>query len=112
MADSERMDIGQTSEQLIHVQLDLEHGHCLLDLGVVARCTIDRLWDIFEHEIEENFILLQDRPIRSQYHGQEENADRGYQLWLSKFGRVLVPCLRWNKRRPSNPQCWDGRRAS
>ena len=62
MADSERMNIRQTSEQLIHVKLDLKHGHRLLDLGVVARCAIDGLWNIFEHKVEEDFILLPGRP--------------------------------------------------
>lgn len=32
MAYAEGMDVGQTSEELVHVQLDLEHGHGLLDL--------------------------------------------------------------------------------
>lgn len=58
MTNADCVDIGQASEQLVHVQLDLQHGHRLLDPGVVSRCTVDSLGDILKHEVKENFILL------------------------------------------------------
>lgn len=60
MADAEGMNIGETPEQLVHVQLDLKHWHCLLDLGVVAGGTVDGLWDVFEDKVEIDLILLKD----------------------------------------------------
>lgn len=58
MADAQGMNIGQASEQLVHVELDLEHRHSLLDLGVVARGTIHGFGDVLKHQVEENLFLL------------------------------------------------------
>lgn len=58
VTDADCVDVGQASEQLVYVQLDLQHGHRLLDPGIVSRSTVDGLGDILEHEVEENFILL------------------------------------------------------
>lgn len=58
MADTKSMNIGETPEQLVHVQLDLKHWHCLLNLGVVTGGTVDGLWDILEDKVEIDLILL------------------------------------------------------
>jgi len=58
MADTQGMNIGQASEQLVHVELDLEHRHGLLDLGIMARSAIHCLGDVFKHQVEENLFLL------------------------------------------------------
>lgn len=60
MADAESVNIGETPEQLVHVQLDLKHWHCLLDLGVVTGGTVDGLWDVLEDKVEIDLILLKD----------------------------------------------------
>ena len=52
------MDVCEGTEDLIHVQLDIEHGHRLLELCVVARSAIDRLWHEFEQQIQEHLVLL------------------------------------------------------
>lgn len=55
------MNVGKRTEELIHVQFDLEHGHWLLQLRVVATSTIYSFGNVFEHEIEINFVLLKNR---------------------------------------------------
>ena len=51
MADAHRMNVGEGSEELIHVQLDGEHGHGRLEFDEMARGAIDRLGDEFEDEV-------------------------------------------------------------
>jgi hypothetical protein len=43
---------------LVHIQFDLKHGHDLLQLRIVPRCSVDSLWDEFEDQIEVEFIFL------------------------------------------------------
>lgn len=43
---------------MIHVELDLEHWHGLLEFGVVATRAIYSFGDIFEHKVEVHFIFL------------------------------------------------------
>jgi len=43
------MDVGEGAEELIHIQLDLEHGHWLLKFGIMAACAIYSFGDIFEY---------------------------------------------------------------
>ncbi len=52
------MDVGQRSEELIDVQLDLEDRHGSLHLVEISRSSIDCLWDVLEDEIEVDFVLL------------------------------------------------------
>lgn len=59
VADTDAVDVGQTAEQLIHIKLDKKHRHRLLELRVVSRGAVYRLWHVLKHEIEEDFILLQ-----------------------------------------------------
>jgi hypothetical protein len=58
MADTDRMDVGERTKELVHVQFDLEHGHGLLEFGIMATSAIDSFWNVFEDEIEVNFIFL------------------------------------------------------
>lgn len=44
---------------MIHVELDLEHWHWLLEFGVVATSAIYSFGDIFEHKVEVHFIFLE-----------------------------------------------------
>ena len=43
---------------MVHVQFNLEHGHGLLELGIVPAGTVHGLWDVFEDKIEIDFIFL------------------------------------------------------
>ena len=43
---------------LVHVQLDLQHRHGLLELCVVTASTIHGLWNVFEDKVEVHFIFL------------------------------------------------------
>lgn len=58
VTDADCVDVGQATEQLVHVQLDLQHRHGLLDPGIVSSSTVNGLGDILEHEVQENLILL------------------------------------------------------
>ena len=58
VTDADRVDVHQRTQKLIHVELDLQHRHRLLELRVVATCAIDGLGDVFEHKIEIHFVFL------------------------------------------------------
>lgn len=53
------MDISQGTQELIHVQFDLEGRHGLFQFGIVATRTIDSFRYIFEHKVEINLVLLE-----------------------------------------------------
>ena len=48
----------RAATHLVHVQLDLQHGHGLLELGVVSRCAVHRFWDELEDEVEIDLVFL------------------------------------------------------
>jgi hypothetical protein len=58
MADTLGVDVCQRPEQLVDVQLHLQHGHRRLELVEVTRCAVDGLWDILEDKVEVDFIFL------------------------------------------------------
>ena len=60
VADADGMNVHEGTEELVHIQLDLEHGHRLLELGIVPAGAIHGFWDIIEHEVEVHFIFLSD----------------------------------------------------
>ena len=66
MADADGVNVHERTEELVHIQLDLEHGHGLLELGVVPAGTVHGLWDIFEHKIEVHFVFLRIEDHQSQ----------------------------------------------
>lgn len=49
VAYTDGMDVGKGAEELVHVELDLEHGHGLFEFGVVPAGAVDSFWDVFEH---------------------------------------------------------------
>jgi hypothetical protein len=53
------MNVGKRTEELIHVQFDLQHRHRLFEFCIVATGAIDCFWDVFKNEVEVNFVLLQ-----------------------------------------------------
>jgi len=58
MADALRMDICEGTEKLVNVKFDLENRHSRLHLVEISRRTIDRLGNIFLHQVEIHLILL------------------------------------------------------
>jgi hypothetical protein len=94
VTDAYRVDVGKGSEKLssqlgtqsiafntgrrrtahlVHVQLDLQHRHRLLQFRVVSRSAVYGLGDKFEHQVEVNFVLLSlsapSRPAQSRRDG-------------------------------------------
>ena len=51
VADPDRVDVGEGTEELVHVELDVVHRHRLLELGVVTRRAVDGFGDVFEDEV-------------------------------------------------------------
>ena len=58
MTDTLRMDIGQSSEQLVNVQLDFENRHRRFHLVEESRGTIHRLRYKLLHKVQINLIFL------------------------------------------------------
>jgi hypothetical protein len=58
VAYSLRMDVGQRAEQLVDVQLDLEHGHDGLELAEVSRGAIDGFRDVFQDQVQVDLVSL------------------------------------------------------
>lgn len=61
MTDANGMNVGKGSQQLVHVKLDLQHRHGLLELGIVATGAVDGFGNIFENKIEVYFVFLGDK---------------------------------------------------
>lgn len=72
------MDVGQRPEELVDVQLDLQHGHRSLEFVEVTGCTVNSLWDILENEVEVDFIFLKDFeiPVSPRERGNEGRKGR------------------------------------
>lgn len=58
VTDADGVDVHEGAEELVHIQLDLEHGHGLLELDIVAASAVDGLGDVFEHKVEVHFVFL------------------------------------------------------
>lgn len=59
MANAQGVDVGQASEQLVHVQLDETDGNSLLGFAIVTGHFVDCLRNIFQDKVKKNFIFLQ-----------------------------------------------------
>jgi len=53
------MDVCQRAEQLVHVQLDLENWHGLLEFDVVPAGSVHGFGYVFQYEVEVDFVLLE-----------------------------------------------------
>ena len=58
MADADGVDVHEGTEELVHVELDLQHRHGLLELGIVTTSAIHGLGDVFKDKVEVHFIFL------------------------------------------------------
>lgn len=58
VTDADRVDVHERTEELVHVEFDLQHRHGLLKLGVVTASAIHGLGDVFENKVEVHFIFL------------------------------------------------------
>ena len=47
VADTDGVDVHEGAEELVHVKLDLEHGHWLLELCIVAARSVNGFWNVF-----------------------------------------------------------------
>lgn len=52
------MYVGERAKELVDVEFDFEGRHSHLHLIKVARCSVYGLGDIFQYEIEVNFVFL------------------------------------------------------
>ena len=91
------MNVGERTEELIHVQFNLQHRHWLLEFRIVTTGTIDSLWDVLEDEVEVNFVFL------GSGLEQCERVDAE---------KISPPSLHWSKKRHEDRQHWDARRVS
>lgn len=91
MADADGMDVHEGTEELIHIQLDLEHGHGLLELGIVPAGAVHRLWDVFKHKVEVHFIFLSVGLCQKRISWQES---KDWRVLLHRCGERLwsLPC--------------------
>lgn len=58
MTNALRMDVGQRSEELINIELDFEHWHHSLELVEVAGSAVYGFGDIFEDQVQVDFVSL------------------------------------------------------
>ena len=58
MTDPYRVNVGQGSEELIHVQFDVVHRHRLFEFRVVSRGSVNGFGNVFEYEVEVDFVLF------------------------------------------------------
>lgn len=77
VTDADRVDVCQGSQELVHVQLDLEHWDNLLELGVVPKGAVDGFGDKLEHKVEVDLVLLV--AVRVEECLEVDNVGVGYQ---------------------------------
>lgn len=58
VADALRVDVGQSAEELVNVQLDLEDWHCRLHLVEETGRSVDRLRHKLLNQVQVHFVLL------------------------------------------------------
>lgn len=58
MADTLRVNVCESTEELVDVELDLEDWHDCLHLVEVSRSPVDGLWDVLLYKVEVYFVLL------------------------------------------------------
>ena len=63
MADANRVNVRERSQKLIHIQLDLQHRHGLLEFYIVARSTIYCFGHVFKNEVKIDLVIL----LKRQY---------------------------------------------
>ena len=80
VANADGVDVHERAEELVHVELDLQHRHGLLELGVVPAGAVHGLWDIFEHKIEVHFVFLR---IESHQSGRDRGQKSRTALQIS-----------------------------
>lgn len=98
VAYADRMDVSEGAQQLVHVELDLEHWHGLFEFCIVTTSAVNRFGNIFQHKVEIDFVLL--------YRQIVVNND------IDQMNHVCLPCHRSSKRMPVGQQHWDERLVS
>lgn len=58
VADALRVDVGESAEKLVNVELDLKDWHGGLHLVEISRRAVDGLWNEFLDQVEVNLVLL------------------------------------------------------
>lgn len=114
VANADGVDVHERAEELVHVELDLEHWHGLLELSIVPAGTIHGLGDVFEHEIEVHFIFLSIETDQSDILTGEMRREEGVVgcrggAWILRKGATAdaggkrtgsLPCHRSNRKTP------------
>lgn len=59
MADALGVDVGESAEELVDIELDFEVWHGGLHLIEISRGPVDSFGDVFLNQVEVDFILLQ-----------------------------------------------------
>lgn len=58
VTDTLRMNVGESTKELVDVELDLEYWHSRLHFVKIPGRTVDSLWDKFLHKVKIDLILL------------------------------------------------------
>jgi hypothetical protein len=58
VTDSLGVDVCEGAEELVDVELDLQHWHCRLHLVEVARCSVDGFRNVFKNKVQVDFVSL------------------------------------------------------
>jgi len=90
VTDPYRVNVGQGSEELIHVQFDVVHRHRLFEFRVVSRGSVNGFGNVFEYEVEVDFILF----------GLSESESKVSSRVKMKKGENVIfsPCHRSSRR--------------
>jgi hypothetical protein len=65
MTDTQRMDVSQTPEELVHVQLDETYRNCLLRFTVMTSHFVDRLRNKLQDQVQKHLIFLKAKEANS-----------------------------------------------
>lgn len=78
------VDVGEWAKKLIHVKFDLKHGHWLLEFCIMATSAIDCFWNIFENEIEIDFVFLEHPLEQSERTTERDMNAHLVAIWVEK----------------------------
>ena len=87
MTNANRVNVRKGSQELVHVEFNLEHWHWLLELGVVTAGAVDSFGDVFQYKVQVDFVFLL---------GNGDGHERDKERTIPND----IPCRHWSRRMP------------
>lgn len=104
VTNPKRMNISQTSKQLIHVQFNVTDWDSLLVFTIMTRNFVHGLRNILQHQIQINLIFLQNLQLKNP-HSVPKHSDVETSFYLLNY--INLPFHHWSKKRIWASLCYN-----